>query len=68
MLRKYEENLPHNCNAKYQGSSGGMESRLTVDLITQTWRRSKSKVSIDTIVADDDSTLKSNTDNKKDGD
>ena len=67
MLKKCDEIIPHPCNANYEGSSGGMERRLAVDLVTQTWRRSNLKVRIGTIIADDDSTLKSNTANKKDG-
>ena len=42
-----------------------MESRLAVDLLSDIWHRSKGKVSIGTIVADDDSTLKANTANKR---
>ena len=67
MLRKYDEILPHDCNINYSGSSGGMESRLAVDLLSNIWNRSNGKVAVGTIVADDDSTMKSNTANKKDG-
>ena len=68
MLKKYDEIIPHDCNVNYEGNSGGMKSRIAVDLIIQTWRRNKCKVSVGTIVANDNSTLKSNADNKKDGD
>ena len=61
MKRKYDEIIPHECNINYSGSSGGMESRLAVELLSNIWRRSNGEVAVGTIVADDDSTLKSNT-------
>ena len=67
MLKKYDDIIPHGCNVNYEGSSGEMESRLAVNLIIESWRWSRCKVSIGTIVADDDLTLKANTENKKDG-
>ena len=44
-----------------------MESKLAVMMIHDTWNKSAKKVSIGTIVADDDSTLKANTNNNKNG-
>ena len=67
MMRKYSHILPHSCNANYEGSSGAMESRLAVDLITRTHRDSKGNVIIGTIVSDDDTTLRSNCCNKSKG-
>ena len=51
----------------YEGSSGAMESKLAVRMIHDTWNKSGKKVTIGTIVADDDSTLKANTKNKNNG-
>jgi hypothetical protein len=51
----------------YEGSSGAMESKLAVKMIHDTWNKSAKKVTIGTIIADDDSTLKANTKNKKNG-
>ena len=52
------------CLINYESSSGAMESKLAVRMIHDTWNKSGKKVTIGTIVADDDSTLKANTKNK----
>ena len=67
MKRKYDDTHSHECSVNYEGSSGAMESKLAVELIHKTWNNSSSKVSMGTILADDDSTLKANTNNKRHG-
>ena len=64
MTQKYDDIHPHECLINYEGSSGAMESKLAVRMIHDTWNKSGKKVTIGTIVADDDSTLKANTKNK----
>ena len=65
MTKKYDDIHPHGCLINYEGSSGAMESKLVVKLIHEAWKKSSSMVSIGTNVADDDSTLKANTNNKR---
>ena len=65
MKREYDDVIPYECFANYEGSSGAMDSKLVVELIRKTWKNSSSMASIRTIVTDDDSTLKANTNNKQ---
>ena len=55
-------NLPvpqHKCNSSHDGSSGSMESTLYRQILEETTEKTNTRVSVGTLVTDDDSTLRS---------
>ena len=49
----------HKCNANHDGSSGSMESTLCRQMLEEVTESTNSRVSVGTLVTDDDSTLRS---------
>ena len=61
------EPSPHSCTINYDGSSGGMESTLCVELLEKISGDYEERVHVGELVTDDDSTIRSRCQNKKDG-
>ena len=57
----------HSCTINYDGSSGGMESTLCVELLEKISSDYEGRVHVGELVTDDDSTIRSRCRNKKDG-
>ena len=59
------EQLPrHKCNVNHSGSSGSMESKLALSMVTEICRETNGAANVGKLVTDDDSTMRANNKHK----